>query len=64
MNCAPYLAALATSTPRPEMTWLCGLAHAPMRESSGRLAKYSSLSASLTFSTVPSMRTTRSSSTQ
>src|SRR3990167_4618021 len=49
MNCAPYLAALATSTPLPEMTWLCGLAQAPMRESSGRLAKYSSLSSSDLF---------------
>jgi hypothetical protein len=39
MNCAPYLAALATSTARPGITWLCGLAQAPMRESSGRLAK-------------------------
>jgi hypothetical protein len=35
-NFAPYLAALATSTPRDEITSLCGEAHAPMRESSGR----------------------------
>ena len=34
-----YFAALATSTPRDSMTWLCGDAQAPMRESSGREAK-------------------------
>ena len=42
----------------------CGDAHAPWREPSGRDAKYASDSASETFSTAPSMRTTRSSSTQ
>ena len=31
------VSALVTSTLRPAITWLCGLAQAPMRESSGRL---------------------------
>ena len=35
---AAYWAAVATSVPRPVMTWLCGDAQAPMRESKGRLA--------------------------
>ena len=35
----PDLAALVTSTVRLSITWLCGLAQAPMRESSGRLLK-------------------------
>ncbi len=38
-NWAAYLAALVTSTVRPGITSLCGDAHAPMRESSGRLWK-------------------------
>jgi hypothetical protein len=33
------LAALATSTARLLITWLCGEAQAPSRESSGRDAK-------------------------
>ena len=43
---------------------LCGEAQAPMRDPRGRVAKYSSASAAVTFSTVPSMRTWRSSSFQ
>ncbi len=61
---AEILAAFASSTPRLEMTSLCGDAQAPIRESRGRVAKYASDSASEVRSTRPSIRTTLSSSTQ
>ena len=64
----PYVAAAraaaATSTAREAITCDCGDAHAPSLESKGRSAKYASDSSELTLPTVPSMRTTRSSSTQ
>src|ERR1044072_4146016 len=46
------------------MTALCGEAQAPSRLPSGRELKYSSLSALLTFSTSPVMRTCLSNSFQ
>ena len=49
---------------RDGMASLCGDAHAPMRWSSGRERTYAYDSTSLTLSTRPSMRTTRSSSIQ
>ena len=62
--CASAACTRASSHSRLSIVALCVLAQAPMREPSGRDAKYSSLSAALTFSTEPSMRTCRSSSFQ